>query len=203
MSDADKPWSSPSAGSSSGSASPLSSIAPKSTVTPMPQIKGHDDLRASLALAAENFRRKQEASEEHGQSQGQSASPAAMNPAQKSTSLQDEGPIAPDMSEMTKNFDALFAKREEERNELARRKGEEEFQEGAGRIMRGAIQREAGMARMQAGIDNAEGVAFASGAHAHHAEDLRGWAEAARAATAGAYQHETEENRGRSSGMSV
>jgi hypothetical protein len=198
MSDADVPWSSPPKGGSSG-AMLSSSTSPANVKAPVQWTAAHESAHAAFMQA---YGVNEDKKTEHGQQQsvGGELPPAFYVPT--SVSLQDGGPVAPDMSEMLKHIEEVAQVRDQERKELYRRHGEEAFNEGAGRIINGALARGAGAGKMADGIANAAGVVVASGAHAHHSEQQHGWAEAGRAVEAGAFQHETEERR-RNDGMSL
>lgn len=209
MSDADIPWSGPPSGDTSGAADLSSSTSPSESSVPAarPFSAAREDARAAFMQVAEEFRRQQEEEQEEqeaqkGQSQdsGGELPPAFYIP--HSVSLQDGGPSAPDMSGLSRHHEEVFQQRDHERKELERKHGEEAFQEGAGRTMRANWERADGEARMQESKQIADDGKIRAGDAAHHAEENRSWAEFSRSRDAGAQQHETEENRGRSGGMS-
>lgn len=190
MSDADKPWSAPPAGSSSGS--DTASLSPSKTAPiENARITGHEDLRASLVQAADEFRRKQgERQAESGQSTGQAVLPSVANVSQ-SASLQDSGPTAPDMSDMTQALNECFAARDEEKAWLARLDTDKGANTAAeARSMNSS--RSAG-----SGPD-----LFLVGAREQFSDEQRGWAVYSNTEAAGERQHDSEERR-RSNGISL
>jgi len=187
MSDADKPWSSPPAGSSSGSNS-----APPSTpaVAPVPKapVSTHEDLRASFAQSAAEYHRKIEAERKaaeqgQGQMQGQGVS---MPPSLTPSKTMDENGDHPHIvvpENVTHATSERFAARDEENAWLARL----ESSKGSNAA--------APTDGPQSGSRSQSEEARVRGAGEHHRDEQRGWAEYANTEAAGERQHDSEERR--------
>ncbi|MEI3807569.1 hypothetical protein V6R85_23905 [Agrobacterium sp. CCNWLW32] len=230
MSDADKPWSAPPAGSSSEGSPAPSSIPTKPACDKAP-VSADEDLRASFAQWAEEYRRKQDAERKaaeqgQGQSMGMSLPTVPVsNPA--SSSLQDGGPVAPDFSDMFKHFDEVERGAQEQiqgQRDKDQREADAAYavSQGETALMNAIV---AGIARgekslsesmrnaaIEAGYRQHEGEVNSGASQLERTEDAgwrefhqteqRGFGQLDRSETAGERQHETEERR-RSSGMSL
>ncbi|SMD16189.1 hypothetical protein [Rhizobium sp. RU36D] len=197
MSDADMPWSSPPAAPSEPSVALPSDQSKVSSVKP--SISDRDDLRASFLQEVEEYRRKQE---EEGRVTGHEHSHGSLAPEPQSGSPKDDGPKAPDFSDLVKHFDEVKQVRQEEEAIRQKIEGEKRGVEADARRIHGERAADAAAAAQAAGQSAAASAQIVAGFGQHHAEEQRGWAEYDRTETAGERQQETEERR-RSSGMSL
>lgn len=219
MTETDKPWSGSTAATSSGSASGppptlTSAKAHVSGAAPGAGGSGVDDARAMFDKMCREIEQREKAAP-HQPEQGAAVPPPFSNPT--SASLQDGGPVAPDFSAMSRHFDDLQAgaqqqirgQREKDEREAADRKAVKDGErsltkaivEGIGRSdeAMGALKMSAAV---EAGYRQHEGEVKSGAAQQSQREDA-GWREYKRLEEAGARQHQSEEERRRSSGMSI